>query len=184
VLRIYYIYKTFYTTYDVAWQAEGAWIWTAVEAMLAVCIASLPALKVFFKKVLGSSSLGSGLRYTFRRTGYSRNGYTETGGTDVLGTQVSATFAAHGSDNSMAKSSKDVEMGTIAVTKEVDINSEESPPVSYYERNSHDKAKKFGRAHVRRMSSSETPWLDGHRPQESHANGPIDRGYSSHNGWR
>ncbi|KAK8172583.1 hypothetical protein BKA80DRAFT_196634, partial [Phyllosticta citrichinensis] len=45
ILRIYYIRLLFYTTYDITWAAQPCWLWTAVEAELAIVCASAPALK-------------------------------------------------------------------------------------------------------------------------------------------
>jgi len=49
ILRIYYIDRLYYKTYDTTWEAQPAWLWLVVEANLAVICASAPALKVFFK---------------------------------------------------------------------------------------------------------------------------------------
>ena len=53
-LRIVYIHEIFYSTYDVTWRAGEAWYWTAVEGLLATVVASVPALKVFIQRHLGS----------------------------------------------------------------------------------------------------------------------------------
>ncbi|KAK8177679.1 hypothetical protein IWX90DRAFT_377440, partial [Phyllosticta citrichinensis] len=58
-IRIYYIYKLYYNgSYDATWVAGHIWIWTAVEACLGICCSSAPALKIFFRRVLGGTSAG------------------------------------------------------------------------------------------------------------------------------
>jgi len=62
ILRSWYIYRTYYTTYDMTWEAQPAWLWLSIEANLAIICASAPALKIFFKHTLADYSTG------FRRT--------------------------------------------------------------------------------------------------------------------
>ncbi|KAF1364417.1 hypothetical protein EJ07DRAFT_100167 [Lizonia empirigonia] len=50
ILRTYYATYLYYYTYDITWYAYYGWIWTALEADLAVICASAPALKVFFRR--------------------------------------------------------------------------------------------------------------------------------------
>ncbi|KAK8152395.1 hypothetical protein BC567DRAFT_267948 [Phyllosticta citribraziliensis] len=57
ILRIYYIRLLFYTTYDITWAAQPCWLWTAVEAELAIVCASAPALKPFFGRILHASGI-------------------------------------------------------------------------------------------------------------------------------
>jgi len=72
-LRIYYIYRVFYLSYDMTWVSQPAWLWVTVEAQVAVICASAPALKVFFKHALSGSKTGS-QRYGSRRSSYVRHG--------------------------------------------------------------------------------------------------------------
>jgi hypothetical protein len=64
ILRIYYIDRLYYKTYDTTWEAQPAWLWLIVEANLAVICASAPALKVFFKATLDSPSSDYAVRHT------------------------------------------------------------------------------------------------------------------------
>lgn len=59
ILRIVYIYRIFFITYDVTWQAHNAWQWTAVEGLLGTIVASAPALKIFFQRHLETIGTGS-----------------------------------------------------------------------------------------------------------------------------
>ncbi|QDS69600.1 hypothetical protein FKW77_008617 [Venturia effusa] len=63
VLRCIAIYRLYYITYDMTWDSQPAWLWTSIEAHLAVICASAPALRTFFKHALEDSSYG------LRRTG-------------------------------------------------------------------------------------------------------------------
>jgi hypothetical protein len=67
VLRCISIYHTYYTTYDMTWESQSAWLWLSIEAHLAVVCASAPALKTFFKHTLKDYTYG------FRRSGKSSN---------------------------------------------------------------------------------------------------------------
>ncbi|KZM24673.1 hypothetical protein ST47_g4191 [Ascochyta rabiei] len=50
ILRTYFATYVYYYTYDITWYAYYGWIWTALEADLAVICASAPALKMFFRR--------------------------------------------------------------------------------------------------------------------------------------
>jgi hypothetical protein len=56
------IIRTYYGTYDITWSAVPIWVWTGIEAHAAVIIASVPAMKYFFRKVLKDSSSSSRLK--------------------------------------------------------------------------------------------------------------------------
>jgi hypothetical protein len=64
ILRIWYIVRLYYRTYDVTWDAQPAWLWLIVEANLAVICASAPALKVFFKHTVDSPSSSYCMQHT------------------------------------------------------------------------------------------------------------------------
>ncbi|KAE9973881.1 hypothetical protein EG328_004167 [Venturia inaequalis] len=49
ILRLIFIIKIYFRTYDMTWESYWAWIWLVVEANFAVICASAPALKTFFK---------------------------------------------------------------------------------------------------------------------------------------
>lgn len=55
-MRSYYAIYVYYYTYDITWFAYYGWIWTALEADLAVICASAPALKIFFNRYFNSST--------------------------------------------------------------------------------------------------------------------------------
>jgi hypothetical protein len=59
MVRFYYTYKIFYTTYDVTWYCNRAWLWLGVESHLGIICASAPALKYYFRKDLGSLQTNS-----------------------------------------------------------------------------------------------------------------------------
>ena len=52
VVRLVYVWRIFNDTYDATWVAWDAWLWTNIEVVLGVIVASAPALKVFFKNIL------------------------------------------------------------------------------------------------------------------------------------
>jgi hypothetical protein len=60
IMRTYYGIYVYYYTYDITWIAYYGWIWTALEADLAVICASAPALKVFFRRYFNLSVNRSG----------------------------------------------------------------------------------------------------------------------------
>ncbi|KAJ8116664.1 hypothetical protein OPT61_g1959 [Boeremia exigua] len=60
ILRTYYATYVYYYTYDITWYAYYGWIWTALEADLAVICASAPALKIFFRRYFSMTTTRSG----------------------------------------------------------------------------------------------------------------------------
>ncbi|KAF1927175.1 uncharacterized protein M421DRAFT_394215 [Didymella exigua CBS 183.55] len=60
ILRTYYAAYVYYYTYDITWYAYYGWIWTALEADLAVICASAPALKIFFRRYFSMTTNRSG----------------------------------------------------------------------------------------------------------------------------
>jgi hypothetical protein len=70
-LRTYYAIYVYYFTYDVAWYAYYGWVWTALEAQLAVICASAPALKIFFNRYFSFiTTTTSGLSKSKKASGY------------------------------------------------------------------------------------------------------------------
>ncbi|KAK8234839.1 hypothetical protein IWZ00DRAFT_121561 [Phyllosticta capitalensis] len=65
-IRIYYIYRVYFVTYDTTWAAGHVWIWTSVEACLGIACASAPALRLFFRRVLGGASMNGSSGYSHR----------------------------------------------------------------------------------------------------------------------
>ncbi|PYI00513.1 hypothetical protein BO78DRAFT_289142, partial [Aspergillus sclerotiicarbonarius CBS 121057] len=47
-IRIYFVYRMFYQSYDASWEAWYCWILAMMEINIAVTCSSLPAVKVFF----------------------------------------------------------------------------------------------------------------------------------------
>jgi hypothetical protein len=69
------IVRTYYFTYDLTWSSEPVWVWTGIEAHMAVMCASVPALNHFFRRALQDSSIASRLKSLTRRergSGYDR----------------------------------------------------------------------------------------------------------------
>jgi hypothetical protein len=138
-LRIYFIWRIYFATYDVTWAAQDAWVWTVVETHLAIICASAPALKVFFKQYFSVSALtgpltGSWSR-TRRRTGATSektNQSISPGGTyghasRAAGLSRKSTLATKGSVTEIP----DIELGGIAVTREVEVARTPSGSVRY-----------------------------------------------------
>lgn len=53
-MRCYYSRYIYFNTYDVTWYAEYALLFTGIEANLAICCASAPALRLFFQNYFAS----------------------------------------------------------------------------------------------------------------------------------
>ena len=112
ILRMYYIHRIFYTTYDVTWAAWEAWIWTVTEAHVAIICASAPALKIFVKRYLSSfPSMSRSLRPS--RPG--KTGYTTHYGQDE---SASGMVTA----NTHRQRGKGVELGGISVRRSVEVD--------------------------------------------------------------
>ncbi|EON65935.1 hypothetical protein W97_05177 [Coniosporium apollinis CBS 100218] len=131
ILRLYYVYHYFYLTGDGTWTAHDIWIWAVVESHMAIVCASAPALKVFFKKILNASGLGSHLSGSLKRArGHSRSkGYggntspsQNTKDDPSIGYNASAS---RGGSNEMPRLknswTRDVELANIKVAREVDV---------------------------------------------------------------
>jgi hypothetical protein len=177
VIRIVYIYQIFYTTYDITWVAGSAWLWTGVEATLGVICASIPALKVFFQKFLTATQLGNTLSNSFSsiRNRTRRNGTSNNSNIDKS-TRRSATLnltgKSHFTKSSTQRNSKsladpDLELGTIAVTCEVEVASayDDSESRSPQHLNSLtgpniNSKSKMPAQKSRAINHYETPWLD------------------------
>ncbi|KIW05544.1 hypothetical protein, variant [Verruconis gallopava] len=78
ILRMIYIIKIYFYTYDMTWVSLQIWIWSGIESHVAIIVASLPALNHFFGYVKAGKVV-SGLKYGTSRTGgSSRKGYDQT----------------------------------------------------------------------------------------------------------
>ncbi|OJD34100.1 uncharacterized protein BKCO1_25000126 [Diplodia corticola] len=52
VMRLVWMYITYYKTYDTTWTATYIWSWTLVETHFSIICASAPALNIFFRRIL------------------------------------------------------------------------------------------------------------------------------------
>jgi len=183
VLRIYYIWKVYYDTYDVTWAAQDAWVWTSVEAHLAIICASAPALKVFLRQYFQTSGVTGSFGNSWSRSRRRLSSYARrkagrsTNHSDDAKTGLSTEATAKGSHNGskMDASRKgtltDIELGGINVTHDVEVAStyDDRP----WTRSSHFKSPQpvqphsqlhgsdeKSRAAYHAMTTSETPWLN------------------------
>lgn len=93
VLRLNQTVYVYFHTYDITWHSYSVWIYTGIEAHLAVVCASLPAMNHFFRNVLKDTQVGSAIKsWTLKYSGGSSRsrskGYGETNSLsgDELGT--------------------------------------------------------------------------------------------------
>ncbi|KAK7531182.1 hypothetical protein IWX46DRAFT_371515 [Phyllosticta citricarpa] len=141
ILRIYYIRLLFYTTYDITWAAQPCWLWTAVEAELAIVCASAPALKPFFGRILHASGItaiggsGSNNSAVGRRTPNFGGGAKSPrkkmmGSTSFsLGDSNDASIADRSMSPSLKKQPRDFEMEQLA-KHGTDVSITTLPPYS------------------------------------------------------
>lgn len=151
LVRVYYIYHVFYTSYDVTWWAGPAYLCMCLEATLGVICASLPSLKVFFKRYSGGSQAKDSYLMTGSKTSRSRGFITSNVGTEL---QSAHAFGHNAHDVETAKhdfsggSEEDEkeyrsgrvnpEIGNISVVREIDVTSEHLSgivPAAHYSRN-------------------------------------------------
>ena len=159
ILRFVYMYQAFFETYDVTWVEYNAALWTIVEAEIAVVCACAPVFGVFFGWHSEVNTIEPRrLSYIYRRTGYQRSVHCRS--TELLGISTSACGAEH-SDKANKSAQIDVEIGGIEVTKEVNVNSVQSPTRDWAREHC---VERYGfcmpEAHIRKKISSEIPWLD------------------------
>jgi hypothetical protein len=135
MLRTYYIYKIYYDSYDVSWWAGPAFLLAGIEAAMGVICASMPALKFYFSGYFngpGSTKpfVGIGkwsIKITNRTTSYrpSDTGKDLTTSTmsnmwrDVAGDIT--PDGKRGMVETKGSWPKDLELGGIAVTREVEV---------------------------------------------------------------
>ncbi|PWY96661.1 integral membrane protein [Aspergillus sclerotioniger CBS 115572] len=75
-IRIYFVYRMFYESYDASWEVWYCWILAMMEINIAVTCSSLPAVKVFFQSVgsqHGSTESSTGKSRTWHSQGRSRS---------------------------------------------------------------------------------------------------------------
>lgn len=81
IMRVAYMYRVYYQTYDTTWEALPVWCWTLVETHCAIICASAPALKLFVRRVLQSTHGESSQSGARARLGYDNVGSGRAGGT-------------------------------------------------------------------------------------------------------
>lgn len=59
ILRLIFVIRIYYRTYDMTWESYWAWVWLVAEANFAVICASAPALKTFFQHTFEGVALSS-----------------------------------------------------------------------------------------------------------------------------
>jgi hypothetical protein len=96
IMRTFWAIKVYYFTYDVTWNAYHGWIWTALEAQLGVVCASMPALKVFFKRYFNFSTIRSGLSGS---SGKKASGYGKVSPGNSFGTSLGFSRGASSLDS-------------------------------------------------------------------------------------
>ncbi|RAH46155.1 uncharacterized protein BO95DRAFT_495485 [Aspergillus brunneoviolaceus CBS 621.78] len=78
-IRIYFLWRMFYASYDGSWMAWYCWVLALLEVALAATSASLPAVKVFFRWYQVPSSLAGKLRSLKLSHSHSHSTRTPTG---------------------------------------------------------------------------------------------------------
>lgn len=117
--------KLIRSAYDITWIAYYGWIWTALEADLAIICASAPALKVFFKRYFSITST---------RQGYAKYG-TDSGRIPALHQTTTksrskelATSASHVTAGGTYDN--EVPMNGIKVSQGLDVHIDERDDIS------------------------------------------------------
>ncbi|OCL02864.1 hypothetical protein AOQ84DRAFT_368850 [Glonium stellatum] len=67
-VKTYFIYHTFFVTYDVTWVTWYTWLLTLLEVLAGIICASVPALKAFFTTYFDLSEAGSSVKKSMTRT--------------------------------------------------------------------------------------------------------------------
>ncbi|KAI4681155.1 uncharacterized protein J4E88_005662 [Alternaria novae-zelandiae] len=138
-------------TYDITWAAYSGWIWTTLEAQLAVMCASAPSLKVFLGRYFSM--------YT-SRAGYSQTGipgHTSGPSSNALSQGFTGKASQHSTQRSQCTAGSirgDVPLEGIHITNKLDVKVEER---GYYEHASLHSTKELTALPV----SSQPGWRDG-----------------------
>jgi hypothetical protein len=166
MVRIYYTYVLFYTTFDHTWIANRIWLWVGLEAHLGVICASAPALKAYFRKYFGSAQTDHGLEYwrtEIRRT-HQPNASNRSSDEKSVMPKINP-----GSVHSNHEVDLENSPG-IAITCDLDITSEHYPsmpssPMSPRDlkRDSNRKPRKDEHANTRTQNAVPS-WTDGRIP--------------------
>ena len=112
VLRIYVIYRIFWVTYDVTWEAWNVWLLTELELLIAACCASVPALRIFFRHYFTETTVSSGAR---RRRSSAKISLLRSWVSSKL-----SLYNSRGSSNNPDTVSGDVQLSSIATVDTVD----------------------------------------------------------------
>lgn len=95
-MRMVKMIHTFYGSYDLTWSAMPVWIWTGLEAHMAVIIASLPALNHFFRKILQDTGISDKFKTVTQRLGGAGygSGYNKTANSKLGDSKTDASDKA------------------------------------------------------------------------------------------
>jgi hypothetical protein len=113
---MYYAIEVYYGSYDITWVAFNGWVWTTLEADLAVICASAPALKVFFLRYFNLSSAN-------RSYGYSnaKGRKKSTFGSRPPGQSSGSKTGGASKGGSVSWETQDVPLDRIKVSRKTDI---------------------------------------------------------------
>jgi hypothetical protein len=164
--RFYYTKVIFFESFDVTWYAGPAYVTTCVEASFGIICASIPSLKVFFKRYFNPSQFGSTLGSAFKSHGGLSKGNTNVTNLSTVDTDVKSAF--HSTYKGRAGTGPtDVELKGISVTREVEVASAYREvvrvPTGQGADNMSPHAYSFGSEKPLQFlggRNPETPWLD------------------------
>ncbi|KAI4643672.1 hypothetical protein J4E93_006684 [Alternaria ventricosa] len=151
IMRTFYAAKLYYFTYDITWAAYSGWVWTTLEAQLAVMCASAPSLKVFLGRYFSM--------YT------SRAGYSQTGipgqasgpSSNALSQGFTGKASQHSTQQSQCTAGSirgDVPLEGIHITNKLDVRVEE--------RDDYEQASLHSTKELTALPMSSQPgWRDG-----------------------
>ncbi|RYN53376.1 hypothetical protein AA0114_g4435 [Alternaria tenuissima] len=122
ILRTFYATKLYYFTYDITWTAYSGWVWTTLEAQLAVICASVPSLKVFFIRYFGTDTTRAG----YSQTGTPSKSFGPSSKTRSVG--FDAKTSQHSAQRSQCTAGSirdDVPLEGIHINHKLDVKVEE-----------------------------------------------------------
>jgi hypothetical protein len=109
-MRMVKIMHTFYgSNHDITWMLMPVWMWTGIEAHVAVIIASLPALNHFFRRIIIQPNLSDKFTSASHHLGkrlHKSSGYNKTS---------NSTFGDHNdsNDDRIMYATQDVQLETL-----------------------------------------------------------------------
>jgi hypothetical protein len=109
-------------TYDITWTAYSGWVWTTLEAQLAVICASVPSLKVFFIRYFGTDTTRAG----YSQTGTPSKSFGPSSKTRSVG--FDAKISQHSAQRSQCTAGSirdDVPLEGIHINHKLDVKVEE-----------------------------------------------------------